>query len=73
MPFFKKDCDKNSRGVRIVAQWVKNLTSSHEVARSIPDLAQGIGSGITESCSVGQRHASDLALLWRRLAALALI
>ena len=31
------------------------------------------GSGIATSCGTGHRHGLDLALLWRRLAAIALI
>ena len=48
-----------------MAQQVKNLTSTHEDAGSIPDLTQWIkGSGIALSCSIGCRCSSDLALLW---------
>ena len=48
------------QGVPVVAQWVKNPTSSHEEVGSIPGLAQWI---------------KDLALLWLwcKLAAKALI
>ena len=33
----------------------------------------GYGSDIAVSCAVGHRHGSDPMLLWRRLAAVALI
>ena len=56
-----------------MAQQVKNPTSIHEDVGSIPGLAQGVRDRVATSCGVGHRHSSDLALLWRRLAAAALI
>ena len=53
-----------------------NPTRNHEIAGSIPGLAQWVkGSGIAMSCGVDHRRGSDLALLWpwHRLAATALI
>ena len=45
-----------------------NLTGNHEVAGSIPDLAQsltlGWGSGVAMSCGVGGRCGWGPVLLW---------
>ena len=46
-----------------MAQPVKNLTSIHEHAGSIPGLTHWV-KGVAVSCGVGCRHGSDLALLW---------
>ena len=48
-----------------MAQHIKNLTSIHEGACSIPGPTQWIkGSGVAVSCSVGCRCSLDFELLW---------
>ena len=58
-----------------MAQQIKNPTSSHENAGSIPGLAQWIKEGfsVAMSCGVGRTCSSYLVLLWHRLATVALI
>ena len=52
-------------GIPAVAQWLTNPTRNHEVAGSVPALAQlGKRSGVAISCGVGCRRSSDPALLW---------
>ena len=54
-----------------------NPTRNHEVAGSIPGLAQGVKDPVfAMSCGVGHRHGSDLVVLlwpWCRPVAAALI
>ena len=51
-----------------------NPTRNHEVASSIPGLAQWVkGSGVAVSCGVGCRCSLDLVLGCCRLATAALI
>ena len=70
---------KENKGISIVAQQVKNLTSFHGDVGLIPGLAQWVSDlafpWAVMSCGVGCRGSSDPALpwLWCRLAATALI
>ena len=62
---------KTSNRVPLVAQRVKNPTSSHEDAGLIPGLAQWVKDiGVAVSCGGGDRCGLGLALLslWHMLA-----
>ena len=48
-----------------MAEWLTNPSRNHEVAGSIPGLAQWVKNpGVATSCGVGRRRGSDPALLW---------
>ena len=65
---------KETSGVPIVAQQVKNLTWCPWGCQFDPwSRSVGLGSGIVMSYGVGCGCGSDLMLLWHRLAAVALI
>ena len=51
-----------------------NLTRNHEVVGWIPGLAQWVNDpSVAMSCGIGRIHGLDLAWLWCRSAATALI
>ena len=53
------------QGVPVVARWLTNPTKNHEVAGSVPGLAQWVkGSSVAVSCGVGYRRGLDPPLLW---------
>ena len=60
-----KKIRKSSAGVPAVAQQVKNLTSNHKDAGSIPGLIQWVkGSSIAVNYDKGHRCSLDPLLLW---------
>ena len=53
-------CGSSHRGLGVM-----NLTKVHEDVGLIPGVTQWVKDlALPVSCGVGQRHCSDLALLW---------
>ena len=61
----------NGTIVKTPSAGVKEPTKIPEDVGLIPGLVQWVkGSGVAVTCGVGRRRGSDVALLWRRLAAI---
>ena len=65
MHVIKRKKKKHFIGVPFVAQWVKNWTSIHEDAGSMPGLAQWVKDlALPWASGIDRRCGSNLALLW---------